>query len=334
MRVAVIGAGTGAMAHLHALAELGWPVVAVATRREDRAAAVRAVYPEARICWPAEDAFRAGLDLVIVASPADTHLDVVRLAASNVVDVVVEKPLHARLDLAEELVDLARKTGIGLAVCLQHRAKPAGRALKSLVDGGELGELTGGSVSVPWWRPQSYYDVPGRGTYARDGGGVLITQAIHALDLFLSVVGAPGRVLAGAGRTDAHRMEAEDGIGGVLDHGSGRLVSFHATVAQFPGRPEELVVAGANGTAVLSGSRLVHYPSGTVLVDDESSAASADPASLPVAWHKALLTDAVESFGSGREPLASGASALVTQRVIAAAYESAASGGWVEVTHG
>jgi UDP-N-acetyl-2-amino-2-deoxyglucuronate dehydrogenase len=334
MRVAVIGAGVGAMAHLLALSELGWPVVAVATRREDRAAAVHELHPEARVCWPADDAFRTGVDLAIVASPADTHLDMVRLAASNVVDVVVEKPLHARLDLAEELVGLARKTGIGLAVCLQHRAKPAGRAFKSLVDSGELGELTGGSVSVPWWRPQSYYDVPGRGTYARDGGGVLITQAIHALDLFLSVVGPPARVLAGAGRTTAHRMEAEDGIGGVLDYGSGRLVSFHATVAQFPGRAEELVVAGTNGTAVLTGSTLIHYPAARVLIDDDGSSASADPSSLPVAWHKALLTDAVEAFGSGREPLASGASALVTQRVVAAAYESASSGGWIEVAHG
>jgi UDP-N-acetyl-2-amino-2-deoxyglucuronate dehydrogenase len=135
--------------------------------------------------------FAAAPDLVIVASPADTHLDAVTLAATRRVDVIVEKPLHTRLDRAEELVATAAKAGIGLAVCLQHRAKPAGRALRELT--GQLGELTGGSVSVPWWRPQSYYDEPGRGTYARDGGGVLMTQAIHALDLFLSVVGPLGR---------------------------------------------------------------------------------------------------------------------------------------------
>src|SRR5205823_4001264 len=83
-----------------------------------------------------------------------------------------------------------------LAVCLQHRTKPAGRALRALVDSGALGTFTGGSVSVPWWRPASYFAEPGRGTYARDGGGVLITQAIHTLDLLLWVLGTPVRVRA------------------------------------------------------------------------------------------------------------------------------------------
>lgn len=321
------------MAHLRAVRELGWSVVAVTTRRDDRAAAVHELFPDARVCWPAGDAFFDGADLVIVASPPDTHLDMVRLAAQAGVATMVEKPLHVGLEPAEELVAVAEKAGIGLAVCLQHRAKPAGRALKSIVDSGQLGELTGGSVTVPWWRPQSYYDEPGRGTYARDGGGVLITQAIHALDLFLSVVGPPVRVLAGAG-TVAHTMEAEDVITGVLDYGAGRLVSLHATVAQFPGRDEELTVAGSNGTAVLSGSRLFRYPSGEVLVEGEDTSASADPSALPVAWHQALLSDAVEAFAAGREPLASGRSALATQRVIAATYAAARSGGWVEVAHG
>ena len=328
-RVAVIGAGVGAMAHLKALRELDWPVLAVATRRAERAAAVRELHPDARVCWPADDVFDAGPDLVIVASPADAHLDGVRLAAARGVDVIVEKPLHARLDQAEELVEVAAKAGIGLAVCLQHRAKPAGLALKALV--GELGGLIGGSVSVPWWRPQSYYDEPGRGTYARDGGGVLMTQAIHALDLFLSVVGAPVRVLCAAGRTAAHRMEAEDVVAGVLDYGQGRLVSLYATVAQYPGRTEELTVAGTSGTGVLHGSRLVRYPSAEVLMDGAASSASADPAALPVEWHAALIADAAEAFAAGREPLASGRSALVTQRVIAAVYQSGALGGWVDV---
>ena len=314
MRTVVVGAGVGARAHLQALRELGWPLLGVVTSRSGT------------------EALDAGADLAVIASPPDTHLAIVRLAASRGINVVVEKPLHARLDLAEELVAVAEKAGIGLAVCLQHRAKPAGRALRSLVDGGTLGELTGGSISVPWWRPQSYYDEPGRGTYARDGGGVLITQAIHALDLFLSVAGPPIRVLAAASRV-AHRMEAEDTLAGVLDYGSGTLVSLHTTVAQFPGRDEELTIAGSHGTAFLTGARLVHHTAaGTeVIVDDPGSSASADPGSLPVAWHRALLEDAATSFATGREPLASGPSALITQRVVAALYRAAECGTWVEV---
>lgn len=269
-----------------------------------------------------------------MASPTATHLDIVREAAERGLDVVVEKPLDARLDRAEDLVALARTRGVALAVCLQHRLKPAGQALRSIVDSGVLGAFVGGSVSVPWWRPPAYYALPGRGTYARDGGGVLMTQAIHALDLFLWVAGLPVRVLAHAGRA-VYGIEAEDSLVAVLDYGDGRFAPVHATVAAYPGRDEEISFAGTDGTVVVRGSALVRYttPDGRpeTVVDDEGGSTAADPGAMPTAWHRALLIDAFESFAAGREPVASGRSALVTQRVIAAAYRSARRGGWVRV---
>jgi UDP-N-acetyl-2-amino-2-deoxyglucuronate dehydrogenase len=336
-RVVVVGAGIGAGAHLRALREIGCQVVGVVTHHPDRAAAVRALFPETRVCWPATDALDLGADLAIVASPAGTHLGVVREAAHRGIDVVVEKPLEARLDRAAGLVAVTRDSGVGLAVCFQHRAKPAGRALRSLVDGGVLGAFTGGAVTVPWWRPQSYYDVAGRGSYDRDGGGVLITQTIHTLDLFLSVAGPPERVRADASRV-AQRMEAEDTILGVLDYGAGRLAPVYATVAAYPGRDEELSISGTAGTAVVRGADLLRYAAvgaePEVVVDgsaDAGGSTAADPGAMPTAWHRALLEDAMESFAAGREPLAGGASALVTQRVVAAMYRSAGTGGWVDL---
>jgi len=333
-RVVVVGAGYGAGAHLRALRELGCEVVAVVTRHDGRAAAARALFPGTRICWPASAALDVGADLAIVASPSATHCDVVREATARGIHVVVEKPLDARLDRAEELVASAHAAGVGLAVCFQHRAKPAGRALRSMMDSAALGAFVGGAVTVPWWRPPAYYAGPGRGTYARDGGGVLMIQAIHALDLFLSVTGAPERVLAHAART-VHRIEAEDTIAGLLDYGAGRLVPVYATVASFPGRDEELAIAGTAGAAVLRGSTLVRYTTpdgrGETVVADSGESTAADPSVMPTAWHRALLQDAIDSFATGREPLASGASALITQRVVAAAYRSARTGGWVRL---
>jgi UDP-N-acetyl-2-amino-2-deoxyglucuronate dehydrogenase len=336
-RVVVVGAGTGAGAHLRALREIGCPVAGVVTHDPGRAAAVRAMFPDARVCWPATDALDLKPDLAIVASPAGTHLDIVREAARRGIDVLVEKPLEARLDRAEELVSVARDSGVGLAVCFQHRAKPAGRALRSLVEGGALGTVTGGAVTVPWWRPQAYYDVPGRGSYGRDGGGVLITQAIHTLDLFLSAAGPPVRVRADASRV-AQRMQAEDTILGVLDYGGGRLVPVYATVAGYPGRDEELWISGTAGTALARGADLLRYTAvGTgpeVVVDgsaDAGGSTAADPGAMPTAWHRALLEDAMAAFATGREPLAGGASALITQRTVAAMYRSAGTGGWVDL---
>jgi UDP-N-acetyl-2-amino-2-deoxyglucuronate dehydrogenase len=325
VKVVVVGAGNGAGAHLRALREMGAEVTAVVTGHPDRRAAALALFPGARVDWPATVALDRGADLAIVASPANTHLDVVRAAAERGIDVVVEKPLEASLDRAEELVRVA--AGIGLAVCFQHRAKPAGRALRAFVDAGGLGTFTGGAVSVPWWRPGSYF-TEGRGTYARDGGGVLVTQAIHTLDLFLSVVGIPERVSAHTSRTVAP-MEAEDTIAGVLDYGWGRLVGVHATLAAYPGRDEELWVAGTAGSAVLRAGQLERHHDGgvEVLVADHEASTAVDPSAMPTAWHRALLEDAVDAFRSGREPLAGGASALATQRVVAALYRSAAASG-------
>jgi predicted dehydrogenase len=332
LRVVVVGAGNGAGAHLRALRELGCRVVGVVSRHPGRIAAARALFPHTEICWPATGALDLGADLAIVASPAGTHLDVVREAAARHIDVLVEKPVEAPLARAEELVAVARDAGIGLAVCFQHRVKPAGLALRALVKGGELGTFTGGAVTVPWWRPRSYYDEPGRGSWARDGGGALVTQAIHTLDLFVSTVGVPRRVRATASRV-LQPMEAEDTLAGVLDYG-GVLVPVHATVAAYPGREEELWVAGTAGTALLRGPDLLRYTATggapEVVVADDVGSTAVDPSAMPTAWHRSLLVDAIESFAKGREPAASGESALVTQRVVCALYQAARTSDWVD----
>jgi len=329
----VIGAGNGAGAHLRALRELGADVTAVVTGHPHRRSAALALFPDAHVDWPATAALARGADLAIVASPTNTHLDIVREAAARGIDVVVEKPLETDLARAEELVRVATQAGIGLAVCFQHRAKPAGRALRALVASGGIGTMTGGAVCVPWWRPASYFAEPGRGTYARDGGGVLITQAIHTLDLFLSVAGTPVRVRAEAGRA-VQPMEAEDTVTGVLDYGDGRLVSVYATLAGYPGRDEELWISGTAGTAVVRAASLVRYPAvgaqPEVLVTGDAASTAVDPSAMPTAWHRDLLADAVDAFRSRREPLASGTSALATQRVVTAMYRSAAYGDWVD----
>jgi UDP-N-acetyl-2-amino-2-deoxyglucuronate dehydrogenase len=332
-RVAVLGAGLAAQPHLVALQEEGCAVVAVATRDESRAARVRSRFPGVRRCWPPEAALEDA-DLALVLSPAGTHLELVRAAASRGCDVLVEKPLDVSLPRAAELVRATEEAGVGLAVCYQHRAKAAGRRLQDLFASGELGGLTGGTVLVPWWRPQEYYDEPGRGTYERDGGGVLITQASHALDLFLWTVGLPRRVMALAG-TSAHRMEAEDTLGAILDYGDGRIVTLHATTAAYPGRDEQLTISGSRGTAVLTGAELAvcRAPGEPpeILATETASATAADPSLQPAGWHHTILRDALAAFADGREPLAGGRSALRTQEVIAALYSSAAGSGWVAV---
>ncbi len=327
----MLGAGLAAGGHLRALAALDATVVTVATRSPQRFARIRERFPGARQCWPPEDAMD-GVDLALILTPPATHLGLVRVAAGRGIDVVVEKPLEVSAERARALVEVAESAGIGLAVCYQHRAKEAGRALQRLAAAGELGQLVGGNLQMAWWRPQSYYDESGRGQLARDGGGVLITQAIHTLDLLVWAMGRPRRVLATSGRSPAHTIEAEDTMAALLDYGPGATISLFVTTAAGQGAPEQLTLVGSAATATLHGPRLTLHRIGAsepeIWGDATGSGIEADTSRMPADWHTELLRDAISAFCEKREPLASGRSALATQSVVQALYDSAATGSW------
>jgi predicted dehydrogenase len=335
-RAVVLGAGVSGVAHLAALDAAGIEIACVSTRDGGRLAAARGVIPDVPVAWPPSVALNApGVDLVIVATPPGTHLELVRLAAARRLDVLVEKPLEIDLPRARRAVEAAEDAGIGLAVCFQHRAKPAAVALRDLVRRGGLGNLTGGTVTVPWWRGQDYYDRPGRGRVEHDGGGVLITQAVHFLDLFTWCVGKPGVALGAAGLGPAHRIQSEDVFSGTLRYANGALVSLAATTAAYPGGAECLTVWGTRSSAVLRGGDLVVHdetdPGGRTVVSDDGPSAASDPAGLPVRWHRRLIESTVDAFANRRRPPCDGRSALATQSLVAALYRSAAKGVWVAV---
>src|SRR5882724_4242411 len=152
----------------------------------------------------------ASIDAIAVLTPPNTHLGIVKRCAVAGKHVLLEKPLEITTARAEEMVAECRARGVTLGVVLQHRYKPAVERLAELLRGGEIGALVGASAIIRLWRPQSYYEDPGRGTRARDGGGVLITQAIHTLDVLLSLAGDPQEVMSYAATTPVHRMECED----------------------------------------------------------------------------------------------------------------------------
>jgi UDP-N-acetyl-2-amino-2-deoxyglucuronate dehydrogenase len=217
---------------------------------------------------------------------------------------------------------------------LQHRFRPASRALADLCADGGLGQLVAASVSIRWWRPQSYYDEPGRGTLARDGGGVLLTQAIHTLDLFLSLVGAVSEVAAFAGTTTLHRMETEDIVGAGLRFANGAIGALDATTASYPGFPERIEIVGGKATAVLHGGALeLFYQDGRreQIAGSDATGGGADPMAFSHEAHRAAITDFLDAIDRGRPPRVSGAAALAVHRLIDALLRSAREGRAVAV---
>src|SRR5690606_22151086 len=156
--------------------------------------------------------------------------------------ILMEKPIERTTEAAEAIVATCERQGVSLGIVFQHRFRAGSMRLRALVADGALGPIGCVRLAVPWWRPQTYYDEPGRGTLARDGGGGLISQAIHSIDLMLSLAGPVEEVQSVAGTTRLHRMETEDFVGAGLRFASGAFGSLIATTAAFPGEGEELVI--------------------------------------------------------------------------------------------
>ncbi|HEV7263405.1 MAG TPA: Gfo/Idh/MocA family oxidoreductase [Falsiroseomonas sp.] len=275
-----------------------------------------------------------GLDLVIVLTPPGAHLPVAEAAAKAGKHILVEKPLEISLERAEALVAMAERAGVTLGVVFQHRFRPASLRLKQAIADGELGTLLSCSAAIRWWRNAAYFAHPGRGMQARDGGGVLLTQAIHTLDLLLHLAG-PVAQIGGFARTSSLRpIDTEDIAAAALRFASGAIGALDATTVAEPGFPERIEIAGTGGSAALVAERLeLHVKDRPVEILDGSLAGGggADPMAFDHGPHRAMIAEMVDAIAGGRVPSNAGASGLAVQRVIEALLRSSASGTFVEL---
>jgi len=263
------------------------------------------------------------ISAAVILTPPRTHLPLVERFAAAGKHVLLEKPLEADTSRAEALVACCERAGVALGVVLQHRFRPAARALAQRV--AMLGDIVAASVAVPWWRPQSYYDEPGRGTLARDGGGVLLTQAIHTLDLFLSLAPPLDEVSAYVRTTPVHRMETEDLACAALRFANGALGTLDATTAAYPGAPERIALVGSQGTALLAGGRLdIHWQDGRMETfgEEAMTGGGADPMAFSHEAHRRVIAEFLDALDAQRAPSNSGRSALPVHDLIDAVLAS------------
>jgi predicted dehydrogenase len=337
LRVGLIGLGMVAPTHARALLDLAdeVEVVAAFSPTEARRAAFAAEFP-----FPLTDRIEAALeapdvDAVLILTPPNSHLDLVRRAAAAGKHVLLEKPLEVAPDRAEALVAAASAAGVTLAVVLQHRFRAASERLTAVLREGTLGAIVGCSTSIRLWRPQSYYDEPGRGKLARDGGGVLLTQGIHTLDLMLSLAGPVVEVTGHTATTPVHRMETEDMVCAAVRFANGAIGVIDATTAAYPGFPERIEITCEAGTASLCGGGLsVAWHDGRtveVAADASAGGTGADPMAFSHAGHRAVIADFVQAVRTGTTPRVSGIEALRVHRLIEALVETGRSGRAVRV---
>lgn len=331
LRIALLGAGVAAPPHLRSLHDLRAQADVAWVWGRDTARLTAAELPAgARATTRLDDVLHdPTVDAALVLTPPHTHRALVEQLAAAGKHVLVEKPLALTAADAEAMVTACERHGVRLAAMLQHRASPAALQLAALLRDGSLGALTGASATVRWWRPQSYYDVPGRGTLARDGGGVLMTQAIHTLDLLLHLVGPPQRVMGLAATSPVHRMETEDQACAVLQWAGGAIGVLDATTAAYPGYPERIALNFTDGTATLeAGALMVERPGLQALRvgQPQASGSGANLMGFDHAGHRAVIADFLASIAEQRAPLTDGRSALAVQRLIEAVLRSSVEG--------
>jgi predicted dehydrogenase len=330
-RVGIIGLGMASAPHARSLIDLKDRVEVAACYSPT--AARRESFAES-YGFPVVDDAEAiftdpSITAVLILTPPSTHLELAERAARSGQHMLLEKPLDITPERSRAIVTIATEANITLGIVFQNRFRPAALALRDLMASGRLGKIVGASARLQNWRPQSYYDAPGRGTLARDGGGVLLTQAIHTIDLLTSFVGLPSQVFASATTTPLHEMETEDLVSATLIFDNGAIGTLHATTSAYPGYPERIELIGTGGTIVFEGEKLVvNFIDGTVSVVDGAQAGTgtgADPMAFSHGMHRALITDFLDAIDNGTQPRATGKDALMAHVLIEAMLRSSSS---------
>ncbi len=333
----MIGAGMVARTHVLAIRDATPPIrlAGILSRSPNRARAFAGEAGEvlgshvAAFSGIGEIAEDPGIDAVLILTPPNARAEIVRPLAAAGKAILLEKPVGRTLAEAEEVVAICEAAGVPLGVVFQHRMRAASRAAADLVAGGRPGALGLAEISVPWWREQAYYDEPGRGTYARDGGGVLISQAIHTIDLALSLTGPAREVTAMAATTRFHDMEAEDVAVAGLRFADGAAGWLTASTASFPGGSESIVLHFEKASLRLAEGMLdIAWRDGTRERRGAAAATGggADPMAFTHEWHQSVLEDFAAALREGRDPAITGRAALDAHRLIGAITRSARDG--------
>jgi len=271
------------------------------------------------------------MDLVMIGSPSGLHATQGIAAAKQGLHVLAEKPIDVSTSKADELIEAARQSGVKLGVIFQDRMKPHIRRLKNWIDRGQLGKILLVDARVKWYRPPEYYaNSRWRGTLALDGGGALINQGIHTVDLLLWLLGDVSRVQA-LTATEFHKIEAEDTAAALLEFASGALGVFHATTAAYPGYPRRVEISGTEGTVILEHDQIVAVDlrkapdedAGIVRRDENQSSSSAVVSDFR--GHQAVIEDFLCAIAKNTRPACDGREGRRSLDLVEAIYRAARS---------
>lgn len=350
---ALVGCGMIARFHAKALAEIpGTRVAGLVSRTPANAHKLLEEIntPPCPVFATVDEAVKAqGVDVVVITTPSGAHLEPALAAAAAGKHVVVEKPLEITGERCDRIIDACDRHRVQLCTIFPSRFADANITLKAAVDAGKFGRLTLGEASNKWWRSQAYYDDGGwKGTQALDGGGALMNQAIHNVDLLLWMMG-PAAQVCGLTATLAHeRIEVEDTAVAAIRFKNGALGMLVGTTSVYPGYPKQIAVHGDKGSAVIEQEDVLKWDFTPATAADEEvkrqlgraggvnprspqSGGAADPKAISHEGHRRQLADFVDAIRQNRPPKVDGREGKRAVDLICAVYESNRTGKVVEL---
>lgn len=337
--VGIIGCGMIAKFHARAVADTpGLRLVAATSRQRSSADKFATEFP-CRVFNSVEELCAdPGVQVVSICTASGAHLEPGLIAARAGKHVVVEKPLEVTVARCDQLIEACDRAGVILSTIFPSRFHAASRQVKAAIDAGRFGRLTLGDAYVKWYRTQQYYDSGAwRGTWELDGGGALMNQAIHSVDLLLWMMGGVQQVMAHTATLAHENIEVEDVATATLQFKNGALGVIQASTAVFPGMLKRIEIHGSRGSAVIEEEDLKLWSFADAAPDDEAilraltgktatGGGAADPAAIGHHGHAAQFADVRDAIRTGRSPLIDGREGKKSVELITAIYQSARSG--------
>ena len=331
LRVGIVGTGAIAAMHARAYRNIGYTVRACSNVTQDKGRRFAAEHG-AEFFERYEDVCRhPDVDFVDVCTFPSLRLEVVRACAASRKPVQVQKPMAIAVDTARAMIDAAANAGIVLGVVSQHRFDRASTFLSSAIRQNRLGRLLQCDAYVKWWRSDEYYARPVKGSWDVEGGGALINQAIHQVDLLLWFAG-PVREVSGMWQLGAaHAIQSEDVVNALMQYESGATGVIQAATAIWPGYGERIEVHGTKGSAIITGDQLTAWD----VRDDEGeppplstglASGASDPMAISVESFERQFLDFGAAIRSGRRPLVGGEEGLTALELVDAIYRSCRTG--------
>jgi predicted dehydrogenase len=332
--VAIVGCGMIGVNHARAIARHpGLEIVAVVDAVPESAMTLAdLVSGELGLERPGEFATleaaleAGGVHLVVICTPSGTHVQLAEEALSAGVHVVIEKPLDVSMARARHIAELAREAetrGLVTSVISQHRFDPASVLVAGAAHSGRFGRLTSAVASVSWWRGQEYYDSGSwRGTWELDGGGAVMNQGVHTVDLLVWFLGQPVEVFAHTALLAHERIEVEDVAVASVRFASGALAVVHMSTSAYPGLSARIQVHGSEGSAIIDDDELEYFSSRDDLDELDPLNRDERESDAFVLGHLRQYVDVVEAIQSGRPPGVRVEDALLSMAVVRAIYLS------------